>query len=129
MSNIPSELKYATSHEWVRNEGDGIVTVGITEHAQELLGDMVFVELPEVGESVSTGDDVAVAESVKAASDIYAPVSGEIVEVNEDLEDSPELVNSDAFGDGWMFKIKLEDESELASLLDAEGYENSIDED
>ncbi|GHF95030.1 glycine cleavage system protein GcvH [Thalassotalea marina] len=129
MSNIPSELKYATSHEWVRNEGNGIVTVGITEHAQELLGDMVFVELPEVGESVSTGDDVAVAESVKAASDIYAPVSGEIVEVNEDLEDSPELVNSDAFGDGWMFKIKLEDEGELDSLLDAEGYENSIDED
>ena len=129
MSNIPSELKYATSHEWVRNEGDGIVTVGITEHAQELLGDMVFVELPEVGDGVSTGDDVAVAESVKAASDIYAPVSGEIVEVNEELEDSPELVNSDAFGDGWMFKIKLEDESELANLLDAEGYENSIDED
>lgn len=129
MSNIPSELKYATSHEWVRNEGDGIVTVGITEHAQELLGDMVFVELPEVGESVSTGDDVAVAESVKAASDIYAPVAGEVVEVNEELEDSPELVNSDAFGDGWMFKIKLEDESELESLLDAEGYANSIDED
>lgn len=129
MSNIPSELRYATSHEWVRNEGDGIVTVGITEHAQELLGDMVFVELPEVGEAVSTGDDVAVAESVKAASDIYAPVSGEIVEVNEDLEDSPELVNSDAFGDGWMFKIKLEDAGELESLLDAEGYENSIDED
>ncbi|WP_448211072.1 glycine cleavage system protein GcvH [Colwellia sp. MEBiC06753] len=128
MSNIPSELKYTTSHEWVRNEGNGIVTVGITEHAQELLGDMVFVELPEVGESVSTGDDVAVAESVKAASDIYAPVTGEIVEVNEDLEDSPELVNSDAFGDGWMFKIKLEDEGELESLLDAEGYANSIDE-
>ena len=129
MSNIPSELKYATSHEWVRNEGDGIVTVGITEHALGLLGDMVFVELPEVGDSVSTGDDVAVAESVKAASDIYAPVSGEIVEVNEDLEDSPELVNSDAFGDGWMFKIKLDDASELDNLLDAEGYENSIDED
>ena len=129
MSNIPSELKYATSHEWVRNEGDGIVTVGITEHAQELLGDMVFVELPDVGDTVSTGDDVAVAESVKAASDIYAPVTGEVVEVNEDLEDSPELVNSDAFGDGWMFKVKLEDASELDGLLDAEGYANSIDED
>ncbi|MDO6426801.1 glycine cleavage system protein GcvH [Thalassotalea sp. 1_MG-2023] len=129
MSNIPSELKYATSHEWVRNEGDGTVTIGITEHAQELLGDMVFVELPEVGESVSTGDDVAVAESVKAASDIYAPVSGEVLAVNEELEDSPELVNSDAFGDGWMFKIKLDDASELENLLDAEGYENSIDED
>ena len=128
MSNIPSELKYATSHEWVRNEGNGIVTVGITEHAQDLLGDMVFVELPDVGDNVSTGDDVAVAESVKAASDIYAPVSGEVVEVNESLEDSPELVNSDAFGEGWMFKIKLSDESELDALLDAEGYANSIDE-
>ena len=129
MSNIPSELKYATSHEWVRNEGNGIVTVGITEHAQDLLGDMVFVELPDVGDNVSTGDDVAVAESVKAASDIYAPVTGEVVEVNEDLEDSPELVNSDAFGDGWLFKLKIEDEGELDSLLDAEGYANSIDED
>ncbi|WP_286262244.1 glycine cleavage system protein GcvH [Thalassotalea atypica] len=129
MSNIPSELKYATSHEWVRNEGNGIVTVGITEHAQELLGDMVFVELPDVGDNISTGDDVAVAESVKAASDIYAPITGEVVEVNEDLEDSPELVNSDAFGDGWMFKVKIEDAGELDNLLDAEGYENSIDED
>ncbi|MEW6992308.1 glycine cleavage system protein GcvH [Colwelliaceae bacterium 6441] len=129
MSNIPSELKYATSHEWVRNEGDGTVTVGITEHAQDLLGDMVFVELPEVGESVSTGDDVAVAESVKAASDIYAPVSGEVLAVNEELEDTPELVNSDAFGDGWLFKLKLDDASELDALLDAEGYANSIDED
>ena len=129
MSNIPSELRYATSHEWVRNEGNGIVTVGITEHAQDLLGDMVFVELPDVGDNISTGDDVAVAESVKAASDIYAPVSGEVIEVNEDLEDSPELVNSDAYGDGWMFKVKLADESELDALLDAEGYANSIDED
>lgn len=128
MSNIPSELKYATSHEWVRNEGDGTVTVGITEHAQDLLGDMVFVELPEVGDEVSTGDDICVAESVKAASDIYAPVSGEIVEVNEELEDSPELVNSDAFGDGWLFKVKMEDAGELENLLDAEGYKNSIDE-
>ena len=129
MSNIPSELKYATSHEWVRNEGDGTVTVGITEHAQGLLGDMVFVELPDVGDNVSTGDDVAVAESVKAASDIYAPISGEVIEVNEDLEDSPELVNSDAFGDGWLFKVKLDDASELENLLDAEGYTASIDED
>ncbi|WNC73255.1 glycine cleavage system protein GcvH [Thalassotalea psychrophila] len=127
MSNIPSELKYATSHEWVRNEGDGTVTIGITEHAQGLLGDMVFVELPDVGDEISTGDDVAVAESVKAASDIYAPVSGEVIEVNEDLEDSPELVNSDAFGDGWLFKVKLDDAAELDALLDAEGYANSID--
>ena len=129
MSNIPSELKYATSHEWVRLESDGIVTVGITEHAQGLLGDMVFVELPDVEDSISTGDDVAVAESVKAASDIYAPISGTVVEVNEALEDSPELVNSDAFGEGWLFKVKLDDAGELENLLDAEGYANSIDED
>jgi len=127
MNNIPSELKYATSHEWVRNEGDGTVTVGITEHAQDLLGDMVFVELPDVDDEVSVGDDICVAESVKAASDIYAPVTGKVIEVNEDLEDSPELVNSDAFGDGWLFKIKMEDASELENLLDAEGYKNSID--
>jgi glycine cleavage system H protein len=129
MSNIPSELKYATSHEWVRQEGNGVVTVGITEHAQELLGDMVFVELPDVDDEISTGDDVAVAESVKAASDIYAPISGKVIEVNEDLEDSPELVNSDAFGEGWLFKVQLDDASELDALLDAEGYANSIDED
>jgi glycine cleavage system H protein len=129
MSNIPSDLKYASSHEWVRNEGDGIVTVGITEHAQGLLGDMVFVDLPDVGDEFSAGDDCAVAESVKAASDIYAPVAGEIVEVNEDLEDSPENVNNDPYGDGWMFKIKMEDASELEDLLDSEGYEASIDED
>jgi glycine cleavage system H protein len=129
MSNIPSELKYATSHEWVRSEGNGVVTIGITEHAQGLLGDMVFVELPDVDDEISTGDDVAVAESVKAASDIYAPVSGKVIEVNEDLDDSPELVNSDAFGDGWLFKVQLDDEAELDALLDAEGYANSIDED
>lgn len=129
MSNIPSELKYATSHEWTRNEGDGTVTVGISEHAQGLLGDMVFVDLPDVGDEVAAGDDICVAESVKAASDIYAPVSGEIIAVNEELEDAPELVNSDAFGEGWLFKIKLSDASELENLLDAEGYANSIDED
>ena len=129
MSNTPSELKYTTSHEWVRLEADGTVTVGITEHAQGLLGDMVFVELPDVGDAVTTGDDVAVAESVKAASDIYAPITGEVIEVNEELEDAPELVNSDAFGGGWLFKLKVEDASELETLLDAEGYANSIDED
>ncbi|MBB1292560.1 MULTISPECIES: glycine cleavage system protein GcvH [Pseudoalteromonas] len=129
MSNIPSELKYASSHEWVRNEGDGTFTVGISEHAQELLGDMVFVELPEVGDEVDAGEDCAVAESVKAASDIYAPISGEIVAINEDLEDAPETVNNDAYGDGWLFRIKASDESELENLLDAEGYANTIDED
>jgi glycine cleavage system H protein len=129
MSNIPSELKYASSHEWVRNEGDGTFTVGISEHAQELLGDMVFVELPEVGDEVDAGEDCAVAESEKAASDIYAPLSGEIVAINEDLEDAPETVNNDAYGDGWLFRIKASDESELENLLDAEGYANTIDED
>ncbi len=129
MSNIPAELKYATSHEWVRDEGNGIYTVGITEHAQELLGDMVFVDLPDVGDTFDAGEDVAVAESVKAASDIYAPVTGEVVEINEELEDSPELVNSDAFNDGWLFKIKADDETELANLLDAEGYQANIEED
>lgn len=128
MSTIPTELKYATSHEWVRNDGNGVFTVGITEHAQELLGDMVFVELPEVGASVTQGDDCAVAESVKAASDIYAPLSGEIVEVNDALADSPEQVNTSPYNDGWMFKIKASDESELDALLDAAGYKSSIDE-
>lgn len=129
MSNIPSELKFATSHEWVRVDADGIATVGISDHAQGLLGDMVFVELPDVDDEISAGDDVAVAESVKAASDIYAPVSGTVVEINEELEDAPELLNSDAFGEGWLFKVKLDDAGELENLLDAEGYKNSIDED
>jgi len=129
MSNIPTELKYATSHEWVREEGNGIYTVGITDHAQELLGDMVFVDLPDVGDTFDAGEDVAVAESVKAASDIYSPLTGEIVEVNEELEDSPELVNSDAFNDGWLFKIKADEPSEVDNMLDAEAYEASIDED
>lgn len=127
MSNVPTELKYAASHEWVRNEGNGIFTIGISEHAQELLGDMVFVELPEVGDTFSVGDDCAVAESVKAASDIYAPISGEVVEINEELEDSPEMVNNDPYGDGWLFKIKADDEDELKNLLDAEGYSASIE--
>ncbi|GAA0297217.1 glycine cleavage system protein GcvH [Psychrosphaera haliotis] len=129
MSTIPSDLKYASSHEWVRNEGNGVVTVGITEHAQGLLGDMVFVDLPDVGDEFAAGDDCAVAESVKAASDIYAPVAGEVVAVNEELEDSPENVNSDPYGDGWLFKLKLEDASELDDLLDDGGYADSIDED
>ena len=128
MRDIPTDLRYASTHEWVRPEGDGVFTVGISEHAQGLLGDMVFVELPDVGDTVSTGDDIAVAESVKAASDVYAPISGEVVGVNEDLEDSPELVNSDPYGDGWLFKIKADDAEEVEGLLDADGYENSIDE-
>lgn len=128
MSNIPTDLRYASTHEWVRPDGNGVFTVGISEHAQELLGDMVFVELPDVGAEIATGDDVAVAESVKAASDVYAPITGEVVAVNEDLEDSPELVNSDPYGDGWLFKVKAEDPEEVEALLDAEGYEGSIEE-
>jgi len=128
MSNIPAELKYASSHEWIRKEEDGSYTVGISEHAQELLGDMVFIELPEVGDTVSAGEDCAVAESVKAASDIYAPLSGEVLAINEALEDSPELVNSDAFGDGWFFRVMPSDVAEIESLLDAEGYQAVIDE-
>ena len=127
MSNIPAELRYAASHEWVRPEGNGVFTVGITEHAQELLGDMVFLDLPDEGDQIAMGDDIAVAESVKAASDVYAPITGEVVAVNEDLEDSPELVNSDPYGDGWMFKVKIEDESEVESVLDADGYAESIE--
>ncbi|WP_380180355.1 glycine cleavage system protein GcvH [Kalamiella sp. sgz302252] len=128
MSNVPAELKYRESHEWVRKEADGTYTVGITEHAQELLGDMVFVDLPAVGNTYSQGDDCAVAESVKAASDIYAPVSGEIVAVNEALEGEPELVNSAPYAEGWLFRIKASDESELDSLMDADAYKTSIDE-
>ncbi|WP_422526626.1 glycine cleavage system protein GcvH [Serratia fonticola] len=128
MSNVPTELKYATSHEWVRDGGNGEYVVGITEHAQELLGDMVFVDLPEVGTTVSAGDDCAVAESVKAASDIYAPISGEIIAVNGELESSPELVNSEPYGEGWLFRIKASDAAELDKLLDAGAYQASIDE-
>jgi glycine cleavage system H protein len=127
MSNVPADLKYASSHEWVRSEGNGVYTVGITEHAQELLGDMVFVDLPEVGREVAAGEDCAVAESVKAASDIYSPISGEIVAVNGELEGSPELVNSKPYGTGFLFQIKASDESELAKLLDADAYSASIE--
>lgn len=122
MSNVPSELKYTSSHEWIRDEGDGTVTVGITEHAQELLGDLVFVELPEVGSEVAAGSECAVVESVKAASDVFCPVSGEVTAVNEALVDAPEKVNEDAFGDGWLFRIQLSDPAQLDGLLDAEAY-------
>ncbi len=122
MSNIPAELKYASSHEWVRDEGDGIATIGITDQAQALLGDVVFVELPELGATFAAGDEMGVVESVKAASDLYAPISLEVVEVNGDLEDSPELANSDPYGDGWFFRVKLTHKDELADLLDAAEY-------
>lgn len=123
MSNIPAELKYVASHEWIRDEGDGTVTVGITDFAQAQLGDVVFVELPEVGTVVAKEDAIAVVESVKAASDIYAPVSGEIIEVNEALVDEPEKANEEPYGDAWFFKVKLTDQAELDDLLTADQYE------
>jgi glycine cleavage system H protein len=128
MSNIPTELRYAASHEWARLEDDGSVVVGITDHAQDALGDVVFVELPEVGSAVEMGAECAVVESVKAASDIYAPVSGEIIEVNEALEDAPETINEDSYGDGWLFRIQPDNEDQLNDLLDAEGYAAEIEE-
>lgn len=122
MSEIPTELKYASSHEWARLEEDGQVTVGITDHAQQALGDVVYVEHPEVGQTVSAGAEAGVVESVKAASDIYAPVSGTIVAVNEALEDAPETVNQDPYGDGWFFRIEPDDVTQLDELLDADAY-------
>ena len=127
MSNVPSDLKYVTSHEWIRVEDDGSVTVGITDHAQELLGDVVYVELPDVDSEVALDDEIAVVESVKAASDIFAPLSGTIIAVNETLEDAPETVNSSCYDDGWMFKMKPTENSELDNLLDAEAYSSEID--
>jgi glycine cleavage system H protein len=123
MSNIPVELKYAKSHEWVRINDDGSVTVGISDTAQDQLGDMVFIEVPEVGQTVTAEEACAVVESVKAASDVYAPLGGEIVEVNEDLADSPETVNNDAYGEGWIFRLEPADAGELGALMDADAYE------
>ena len=128
MSQNPPELYYAKTHEWVRREEDGTVTVGITEHAQDALCDVVYVETPEVGDSIAAGDQAGVVESVKAASDIYAPLTGEVVATNEGLEDAPETVNSDAFNDGWFFKLQPQDISELDALMSAEEYEQLCDE-
>ena len=127
MSNIPSDLKYISSHEWIRLEDDGTVTVGITDHAQELLGDVVYVELPELDSEVALEDEISVVESVKAASDIYAPLSGTIIAVNEVLEDAPETVNSSPYDDGWMFKMKPSEPAEIDGLIDAESYQNEIE--
>lgn len=126
MSEVPSELKYTKSHEWIRDEGDGTVTIGITDHAQELLGDLVFVELPEVGADLTSGDACCVVESVKAASDVYSPISGEVTEVNEILADAPETINDSAFDDGWLFKVRLSAEIELDELMDADAYNAEI---
>lgn len=121
-NHIPTELKYTKTHEWARLEEDGAVTVGITHHAQALLGDMVHVEFPEEEQTVQAGDEIGVVESVKAAADIYSPVSGEVVAINAQLQDTPELMNQDPYGEGWLFKIKPEDEQALLELLDADGY-------
>lgn len=127
MSDTPTDCKYAATHEWARLEEDGTVTVGISDFAQNSLGDVVYVELPEQGQQVSGGDEAGVVESVKAASDIYAPVTGTVVAVNESLEDEPERVNQDPYGDGWFFKLNPDDEAELADLLDAEAYQEVCD--
>jgi glycine cleavage system H protein len=127
MSQIPDELRYATSHEWIRVE-DGVGTVGITDHAQAELSDVVYVDLPKVGARFAAGAVIAVIESVKAASDIYAPVSGEVVEVNGELTAKPELVNTDSYGAAWLFRLKLADAGELAALKDAAGYRAQIGE-
>ena len=127
MSNIPGELKYTKSHEWVRIEADGTAVVGITDHAQAALGDLVFVETPDVGASFDAGDACAVVESVKAASDVYSPLAGEVTEANADLADTPELVNQDPYGDGWIMRLSLSDPGAADALLDAAAYEATLD--
>ncbi|MCH4565363.1 glycine cleavage system protein GcvH [Halomonas sp. EGI 63088] len=129
MSSLLPNLRYAESHEWVLDNGDGTVTIGITDHAQEALGDIVFVELPEVGQTLALKDEFGVIESVKAASDLYAPVAGEIVEVNEALEDAPESVNESPYEDGWIMKVRITDATALDALLDADGYQAVADAD
>jgi glycine cleavage system H protein len=128
MSNLPQGLSYVSSHEWIRNEGDGIVTIGVTDFAQEQLGDVVFVELPEVGTELVSEDEFGVIESVKAASDLFAPVSGEVVAVNERLDDDPELVNSDPYGEAWLLQLRLSHPEELEHLLDADAYSELCEE-
>lgn len=122
MSDIPGELRFLKSHEWAQLEDDGNVRVGISDHAQGQLGDLVYIELPEIGDRVEREAACAVVESVKAASDVYSPVTGEVVEVNDDLADSPEMVNDSPYGDGWLFCVKPDDEGELGDLLDADQY-------
>lgn len=127
MSSIPADLKYVESHEWARLESDGTVTIGISDHAQGALGDLVFVEVPEVGRSLKKGGAAAVVESVKAASDVYSPITGEVVAANESLGSAPELVNQDPYGQGWLFKLKPSNQDELNQLLDAKAYEKVVE--
>ncbi|MFW2374118.1 MAG: glycine cleavage system protein GcvH [Gammaproteobacteria bacterium] len=128
MSEIPTDLRYTKSHEWVRTEEDGTLTVGITDHAQEALGDLVYIELPEVGADMSAEEACCVIESVKAASDIYMPISGEIAEVNEALVDEPEIVNKSSYDEGWIFKVNPSDKDELGQLMDSSTYEAELEE-
>jgi glycine cleavage system H protein len=129
MSDLPVELKYAASHEWVRLEGDGTAVIGITDHAQAALGDVVYVELPEEGEDIDAGSEIAVVESVKAASDIYSPVTGVVIEINPVLEEQPEAINQSPYVDGWLFRVKLSNQNELEDMLDRDEYLLSIEED
>ena len=128
MANIPTELRYAKTHEWAQLKDDGSVVVGISDHAQSALGDLVFVEAPEVGAEVASGDACAVVESVKAASDVYSPVTGEIIAANKALADAPEMVNQDPYGDGWIMRIKPADAGEIDEMMDAEAYEAYLEE-
>ncbi len=128
MSNIPSELKYTKSHEWIRDNGDNTVTIGITDHAQELLGDIVFVELPELDTEFGEEDGCGVLESVKAASDLYSPINGTVSSVNEALDDAPETLNTDPYGEGWIYSMKIDDASALDNLLDADAYKEVTEE-
>ena len=129
MSEIPGDLKFLKSHEWARVEGDGKVTVGISDHAQGLLGDLVYVELPNVGDRIEAGNAVAVVESVKAASDVYSPVSGTVLEVNAALADKPETINEDAYGDGWLFVVHVDEPDQLNEMLDPDAYAELLEED
>lgn len=129
MTRIPKELRYTQTHEWVRSEDDGTLVIGITDHAQSQLGELVFVELPNVGDVVDASDEICVVESVKAASDVYSPISGKIIAINEDLEEAPNLVNSDPYGDGWLVKIDPSDTEELQELVEADAYQEYLEED
>ncbi len=124
--NTPNDLKYAPSHEWLKDNGDGTATIGITEHAQDALGDVVFIELPKVGRVLSESEGFGIIESVKATSDLYAPVSGEVIEANSELESNPEIINESPFENGWIIKIKMSDPVEISKLLDAEGYQETL---
>ncbi|MEE8157050.1 MAG: glycine cleavage system protein GcvH [Gammaproteobacteria bacterium] len=128
MANIPTELRYAKTHEWARLEDDGTVVVGISDHAQSALGDLVFVEVPEAGTEVASGDACAIVESVKAASDVYSPIAGEIIAANEALGDAPEMINQDPYGDGWIMRMKPADAGEIGEMMDAEAYEAFLEE-